>query len=146
MATTIRKPYAARTRCSIDFIDPETGEQAIGRTKQAHASMCDVNNIIKQYDKTGLFAHVNNAVAEYGDYTEVNEFAESLNRVIQAQDAFDQLPSLVRKRFGNDAGEFFEFATNPANAEEMVKLGLAEMREPLNIVTETPAETQPKEP
>ena len=27
--------------------------------------------------------------------------------------------------FNNNPGEFFEFATNPANAEQMVELGLA---------------------
>jgi len=122
---TIRKPYAKHERVQLDFIDPDTGEHCVGRTKQAHKDECDINIVLKNYDKTGLITHVNNAIAEYGDYTEVNEFQESLNMVIKAQDTFDQLPSAVRKQFGNDPGAFFEFATNPKNQQQLVEMGLA---------------------
>ena len=94
-------------------------------TQQNFKNETDVNTILRRYDKTGLITHVNNAAAQYGDFTAVNEYKENLNAVIAAQDAFDQLPSDIRKRFGNDPGEFFEFATNPTNQEDLVKLGLA---------------------
>jgi phage internal scaffolding protein len=48
-----------------------------------------------------------------------------MNFIIQAQEDFALLPANVRKRFNNDPGEFFEFATNPDNYDDMVKLGLA---------------------
>jgi len=83
------------------------------------------HDVLKQYDKTGLITHVNRAKAQYGDFTQVNEYQESLNIVIRAQNAFDELPSDVRKKFHNDPGEFLEFATNPDNQQEMVTLGLA---------------------
>lgn len=100
-------------------------------TEQHHVDACSVSTILNQYDRTGLITHVNRSVAAYGDYTEVNEYQEALNTTIRAQNAFDELPSAVRKRFDNDPGEFFEFATNPANVDELVELGLAErMAEP----------------
>ena len=95
------------------------------RTEQHHKEAASVTNILKQYDKTGILTNVNQAKAMYGDFTEVNEYQESLNLVIRAQDAFDEMPSDIRKRFHNDPGEFLEFVTNPANQEEMVTLGLA---------------------
>lgn len=123
-----------RGRVAIVF--PETG-----RTKQAHKTECDINHIIKRYDKTGLIAHVNESTAVYGDFTDINEYQQSLNRVIEAQEAFMDLPSNVRKRFSNDPGEFFEFCTNPANMDEMIALGLAE--KPIVPVVDTPLDVAP---
>lgn len=94
-------------------------------TEQHHVDACSTSTILKQYDRTGLITHVNRSVASYGDYTEVNEYQEALNMTIRAQNAFDELPSTVRKKFHNDPGEFFEFATNPDNLDEMIDLGLA---------------------
>lgn len=95
-------------------------------TQQHFAKDADVRNIIKQYDKTGLIANVARGVARYGDYSEVNEYREALDMVNAANNNFMQLPAEIREMFGNDAGTFFEFATDPANEEKMIKLGLKE--------------------
>jgi len=116
---TIRKAYTGRERTPLDFGDE------VSRTEQHHKESVSVQNILKQYDKTGIVNHVARAKAEYGDFTEVNEYQESLNRIIHANNAFEALPSGVRKKFNNDAGEFFEFATNPENLGELRELGLA---------------------
>ena len=114
-----------RCRQTIDFFD-EHGEQAQGRTHQEFKDECDVNLIIPKYDRTGLLTHVNEAVAQYGDYSEVNEYQESMNLVLQAQQSFGEIPANIRAMFNNDPGIFFEFATDPKNREKMVELGLAE--------------------
>jgi len=124
--------YGPKTAAKLFFVDSE-GEPLDGArslTEQAHCKRCDVNNILAQYDKTGLITHVNKAVGEYGDFTAVNEYQESLNTVIAAREAFAELPSKIRARFNNDPGEFFEFATNPDNGQAMVELGLAEVPTP----------------
>ena len=127
-----RTPYSGiKNRVAIEFLD-ENGEQAQGLTEQCHKNMCGIENIIKQYDKTGLITHVNNAVANYGDFTEVNEYQDSLNLVMEAQEAFADLPSTIRKKFDYDPGAFFEFATNPENKDELISLGLAE--KPIEIL------------
>jgi len=95
-------------------------------TQQHFAKDADVRNIIKQYDRTGLIANVARGVAQYGDYSEINEYRESLDMVNRANDNFNQLPAELREMFGNDAGTFFEFATNPENEEKMIELGLKE--------------------
>ena len=97
-------------------------------TQQHFAKDADVRNIIKQYDKTGLIANVARGVARYGDYSEVNEYREALDMVNAANNNFMQLPAELREMFGNDAGTFFEFATDPANEQKMVELGLKEAK------------------
>lgn len=116
---TIRKPYTGRERVALDFTDE------VSMTEQHHKDSVSVQNILKQYDKTGIINHVSRAKAEYGDFTEVNEYQESLNRIIHANNAFEALPSGIRKKFDNDPGQFFEFATNPDNLDELREMGLA---------------------
>lgn len=118
-------------------------------TQQSHAQAADVRNIIKQYDRTGLIANVNKGIAQYGDYSEVNEYAESLNMVRQANESFAQLPSHIREQFNNNAGLFFEFATDPKNSEKMIEMGLkkAPIVDAKNVVeATTKSETAPPAP
>lgn len=130
-------------RSSISFVDEE-GNPLPSLTKQAFKDEVDFNNVLRKYDKTGLITHVNNARAHYGDYTEVNEYQESLNMVLKAQADFDALPGDVRKRFANDPGNFIEFVTNPDNLDEMRDLGLADPDEPdpqpIQVVVTNPPE------
>jgi phage internal scaffolding protein len=130
--------YGDRTRSGFET----TGESM---TQQSHAAAADVRNIIKQYDRTGLIANVNKGVAQYGDYSEINEYAEALNMVREANESFQQIPSHIREQFGNNPGVFFEFATDPKNKEKMIELGLAK---PDQTVREEPekSETAPPAP
>lgn len=100
-----------------------TGESL---TQQHFAQEADIKTIIKKHDRTGIISHVARGVAHYGDYSELNEYREALDMINSANASFAELPAEVRKYFSNDAGEFFEFATDPKNAEKMVQLGLAE--------------------
>lgn len=95
-------------------------------TQQHFAHEADVRNIIKQYDKTGLIANVQKGVAQYGDYSEVNEYREALDLVNEANATFADLPAELREMFQNNAGTFLEFATNPENNDKMIELGLKE--------------------
>lgn len=119
MKTVIRKAYDSRDRVAISFEGTES------MTEQCHKQECDINTILKKYDKTGLITHVNKAAAQYGDFTVVNEYAESMQLVLNAENAFMELPSAIRKKFGNDPGAFMEFATDPKNNDALVDMGLA---------------------
>lgn len=100
-----------------------TGESL---TQQHFAQETDIKTIIKKHDRTGIISHVARGVAQYGDYSEVNEYREALDKVNTATANFMALPSELRAMFDNDAGAFFEFATNPKNDEKMIQLGLKE--------------------
>jgi phage internal scaffolding protein len=131
--------YGDRTRKGFET----TGDSL---TQQSHAAGADVRNIIKQYDRTGLIANVNKGIAQYGDYSEINEYAEALNMVAEANQSFAEIPSHIREQFNNNAGLFFEFATNPKNKDEMVKMGLAKPLETEKMVREEPSKSESAPP
>lgn len=112
-----------------ELVDPESGEITYppSRTKQAHVAECDINNILKQYKLTGQIRHISAKAAQgsYQDLPDPQDFQDSMNLILQAEHAFSTLPAHVRARFGNDPAQFLGFMGDPANADEMVKLGLA---------------------
>jgi phage internal scaffolding protein len=113
-----RSRYSKRIPCQLICEDDSL-------TDQSQMCECDIDSIIRRYDQTGLLTHVNRMVANYGDFTEHNEYQEALNLVTEAQQNFSQLPSDLRAKFANDPGIFLEFCTNPDNYEKMVELGIA---------------------
>lgn len=101
----------------------------LSMTKQNHKDECNINFIMKKYQKTGLINHANTNQGDYGEY-ESMDFQEAMNYVISAQETFDTLPSSTRKRFANSPHEFLQFVTNPENLQEMQKMGLANAPQP----------------
>jgi len=99
-------------------------------THQAMAPECDINTIMKKYEKTGVLEHRNRFQGAYGDFTSVpQDYHESMNAVIAAEEMFSTLPARIRRRFHNDPGAFIDYATNPENGPELVAMGLATSRE-----------------
>ncbi len=92
-------------------------------TEQAHREQCDVNQIIRKYDKNGLIQHVSNFEASYGDVSGI-EFKKAQDQVINAKKMFNKLPSEIRKRFSNNPQELLSFMDNPNNRDEAIELGI----------------------
>lgn len=92
-------------------------------TEQSHKNQCDVNNIIKKYNKNGLISHVSSMKAEFGDVPLV-DYKEMQDRLVKMQGEFNKLPVEVRKRFGNSPFNLISFMEDGNNREEAVKLGL----------------------
>lgn len=97
-------------------------------TQQHFAEETEINNIIAFHDKTGIIKNVQQGIAQYGDFSEVNEYRENLDMIRAADENFMKLPSNIRRKFNNNAGDFFEFATNPENEQQLVQMGLADPR------------------
>ena len=94
-----------------------------GRTKQSMQAECDINNIMKKFQKTGAVAHVNQHGANYG-YATSADFLDAMTTVTKGQEMFDALPSSIRNRFANSPANFLNFVQDPENKEEGQKLGL----------------------
>lgn len=92
-------------------------------TKQNFKESCDVNYILKKYQKTGILP-LADKVPMWGDFSNVKSYQESMNIVMKAEAQFSALPSNIRKRFGNDPSQFLEFMDDDGNIEEAVELGL----------------------
>lgn len=94
-------------------------------TKQAHRDECDINFILKGYEKTGRLPDLIAREPRYGDFSSSGSFQEALNTVLEAEEQFANLNASVRKRFDNDPAKFLAFAENGSNAKEMIEMGLA---------------------
>lgn len=112
----IRMPYGSRDRVSLSGFDPSM-------TVQSDKDSCDVNLIIRQYDRTGVLTSVNEATPQFVDVG-VHDYKESIDFVMAAQEAFDSLPAAVRKRFNGSPAEYLDFVNSSDNRSEAVELGL----------------------
>lgn len=89
-----------------------------------HQKDADINNIVKKYQATGQLPGMIKTNPVWGDFSSPMDFREAHDLMIKANEQFEALPSKVRERFSNDPGNFLEFATNPANLDEMESMGL----------------------
>ena len=113
----IRKPY---TREAVQI---DAGGES--RTKQSFKKECDINVIMAKYQKTGAITHFNKHQQQYG-IADGQTFQDAMNLVCEAQEMFNDLPSSIRSRFGNDPAAFLDFVQNEENADEMARMGLVE--------------------
>jgi len=107
------------------------------RTKQSFRDECDINTLMRRYERSGVLPNgVGNA--RYGDFSAVGDFMEAQNLILRSQAQFRALPSRVRDRFRNDAGEFLRFVNDKRNYDEAKALGLLK-EEPKAVVDVAPA-------
>lgn len=98
----------------------------VSATRQEFADECDINNLMAQYEKTGILpSSMNNNVPQYLDVTDIPDYRETLDMLNEASAAFMALPAIVRKEFDNDPIQFVEFARDPENLPQMRTWGLA---------------------
>lgn len=114
----IHRVYGDRVRVAKSFSKPS-------RTKQSFKEETEINNIMAKYRRSGLLSHVARYEGSYGDFVGYNDYHVMVDKIMEANNMFDSLPSDIRGRFRNDPSEFLEFAQNPKNADELVKMGLA---------------------
>jgi len=95
--------------------------------KQEFKEECDINVLMKRYQKTGLFPHPAHAgTPRYVSNIGMPDYQEAVAIVKKAEEEFAGLNSELRKRFDNDPAKFLSFVNDPANADELVKLKLRE--------------------
>lgn len=129
MSYEVRPPFA-RVRTTFTT----TGESM---TRQEAKDECDINNIMKKFERTGMLDHRNQFQGQYGDYTNVpTDYHSAMNQVVAAEEMFLTVPAKVRAKFGNDPGAFLAFVSDPKNQDEMIELGLAtrqQLEEPMKV-------------
>lgn len=90
-----------------------------GLTDQHQKDDCDLNKILKRYCVGGLPAA---PACRFEDLTEApKDLQEAFDKVQDAVEWFDSLPSDVRRRYGNDPREALRAAMS-GDAEELVTL------------------------
>lgn len=93
-------------------------------TDPQYADDCTVEGIIRRY---GVLPRPDVTPIDV-DVSEFQDFETCLERVTRAMESFDSLPSDIRQRFGGDPKAYYNFITDPKNVDEMVRLGLAEVK------------------
>ncbi|WNK14031.1 MAG: internal scaffolding protein [Microvirus sp.] len=113
----------------------------VSMTKQEFMGDCDINNILAEFKVTGQIRHLaaNAAAGVYANLADLPDYQTALNAVAIGNEAFASLPSKLRARFENDPAQFLAFMEDPANQDEIVKLGLA-------VDTRPPAPPEPPTP
>ena len=108
-------------------------------TQQHFKDECDINNILRQFNVTGLLPE-NTLSPRYGDFTGISDYHSALNQVIAAEDEFMRLPANIRARFNNDPAQLIDFLEKSDNKDEAIKLGLVNPPVELPQVVEVPQE------
>jgi len=95
---------------------------------QVGDGLIDVNHIMARFERMPtaeeLAAAGLTSAGFYGDFIDAPAFEDALNISNAAKAQFALLPAHVRGRFENDPGRFLEFVGDPANADELVTMGL----------------------
>jgi phage internal scaffolding protein len=92
-------------------------------TEQSHKKECDVNHILKKYDKTGVITHVSKFEARFGNLSGI-DFKQMKDAVAAAETSFHSLPSEIRNEFQNDPAELLKFMEDPNNRKKAEALGI----------------------
>lgn len=104
---------------------------------------CDINHIMDRYMRTGCLSDplTQRKPGTYGDFSELGDYMENMNKVIEAREMFDALPSKLRERFGNNPGAMINFVMDPNNRDEAIELGLLEVIESNDSVNSVTTES-----
>ena len=109
--------YRTRKPTKLSF-NPEENQ-----TKQSFRDEVNINNILDKYQATGQLTHVRQHPGVYGDFSNINDLQGAIEKVRQAQQLFESLPSEMRKTFNNNASEFIKFSST-ASPSELMEAGL----------------------
>jgi len=94
-------------------------------TIQSEKENCDINVIVERFEKTGVLPSMTSSPF-YGDFSVPFDFQEAQQILINAENAFMQLPAKVRREFDNNPAKFLAFVDDPSNADALVSMGLRE--------------------
>lgn len=97
-------------------------------TVQSQREEADINVLLRRFGVTGLVPQ-RTLPPLSGSFENVGSFTEAMQLVVEAKRSFMSLEAETRYRFRNDPALFVAFCENPANIEELRKLGLAPPKE-----------------
>lgn len=111
-------------------------------TLQQFRDECDINNLVARYHRTGSFYNALDCAGrvvrmpQYGDFSEIGDFREQQQKILDVYEMFATLPAKVRERFNNNPAFFVEFVADEKNIDECVKLGILERPKVVNELAE----------
>lgn len=99
-------------------------------TRQEFVEESDINTIIDRFGIGENPIEIQKWVTDVDISDAPDNYQDVMNQLNLARDQFMSLPARVRTRFDNDPHAFVAFVSDANNVDEMVSLGLAEVRQP----------------
>lgn len=131
------RPEKDRFRRLFGWVDEETGEFTPdkGRTKQEFADSTDINNIINLVMKTGDTKWMEDHKAWVENAQDIAlpnvDYKEIMDIVSAGESRFADLPSSVRKLFGNDTAVFLDYCQDEPDSLEKLQAMITEAKQPV---------------
>lgn len=94
-----------------------------GKTHQEHREDCDIMTIVSRFRKSGALPF-NREEPMYGDFDTGMDFHTAMDRILEAEQSFDRLPSAVRALCENDPGKFLDMLNDEESVKKMQEAGL----------------------
>lgn len=103
-----------KRKYSQDFSGPSL-------TDQSFAPSCDVNNIVRHYEKTGIDPYIDRkSQARYAEASTL-PYEEAMRLSAEIDSAFALLPSQERERYENSSSAWFEDTVTPKPLSEPLR-------------------------
>lgn len=123
-------PYKVRPHYHRELVSTEFKEDSM--TVQSFKDSCDINNIMKKYQRTGVIDHINVYEPQYGE-VDGTTFTEAMQTVANATTMFMDLPGRVREAFDHDPAKFLDYVDQAEpgiqHRQMLYDLGLTDLLE-----------------
>lgn len=99
-------------------------------TQQEFKESCDINNILAKFSVQAQALGVDPSLlmpqdqGTYGDFSNLDDFQTAQNKIAFLNDQFSNLPSSVRRKFGDDLNTFISAVSDPSRVDELGELGV----------------------
>ncbi len=99
-------------------------------TQQEFKESCDINNILAKFSvqASALGVEPSQLMPQdqgtYGDFSQLDDFQTAQNKIAFLNDQFSNLPSDVRRKFGDNLNTFMSALSDPNRIDELGELGV----------------------
>lgn len=99
-------------------------------TQQEFKESCDINNILAKFSVQAQALGVDPSLlmpqdqGTYGDFSNLDDFQTAQNKIAFLNDQFSNLPSDVRRKFGDDLNTFITAISDSSRVDELGELGV----------------------
>lgn len=99
-------------------------------SQQEFKESCDINNILAKFavQAQALGVEPSQLMPQdqgtYGDFSNLDDFQTAQNKIAFLNDQFSNLPSNVRRKFGDDLNTFIGAISDPNRIDELGELGV----------------------
>ena len=100
------------------------------KTDTSFGPACDVNNIVRHYENTGIDPFITRKQQERFAPASVMTFEEAMRQKAELDSAFLDLPASVRAQHANDPLTWLEYTQNPPAPEEPLEAALSPPADP----------------